>query len=158
MLLLLLRLGADRYALDVRQILEVIPVVKLKKIPHAPDWVAGMLSYRGRPTPVIDLCQLAQGYPARPALSSRIVLVSYPDGNGAARVLGLITEQATEVVRRDESQFRDGGIHLSEGPYLGRLISDSEGMIQEIEVEPLLPEAVKELLFGEREAVDATLA
>ena len=52
MLLLLLRLGTDRYALDARQVVEVIPVIKLKRIPPAPAYVAGMFNYRGKPVPV----------------------------------------------------------------------------------------------------------
>lgn len=158
MLLLLLRLGPDRYALDVRRVVEIIPVVGLKQIPRAPEWVAGVLGYRGRPTPVIDLSLLAEGHPAKPAMSTRIVLVSYPFAEGDTRVLGLIAEQATEIVRHDETRFRDAGIHLREGAFLGRVISDGDGMIQEIEVVPLLPDAVKEMLFAAHEPADAPLA
>ena len=64
MLFLLFELGQDRYALDVRQVAEVLPLVEFKRIPQAPPFVAGLLNYRGDPVPVIDLSQLTLSRPA----------------------------------------------------------------------------------------------
>jgi chemotaxis-related protein WspB len=55
MLLLLFEIGNGRYALEVNQIIEIVPLVKFKKIPHSPDYVAGLMNYRGKGLPVIDL-------------------------------------------------------------------------------------------------------
>ncbi len=146
MLLLLLRLGTDRYALDARQVVEVVPVVKLKRIPPAPPFVAGMFNYRGKLVPVIDLCQLVESRAARIVLSSRIIMVNYPV-SGENHLLGLLAENATEVVRREDVQFLNADFEMPGSPYLGRVIPDADGLIQEIEVEPLLPGDVKDLLF-----------
>lgn len=154
MLLLLLRLGTDRYALDARQVVEVIPVVKLKRIPPAPAYVAGMFNYRGKPVPVIDLCQLVEGRAARIVLSSRIIMVEYPMA-GESRLLGILAEDATEIVRRDDVQFMNADFDMPGSPYLGRVIPDDDGLIQEIEVEPLLPGEVRELLFHAPEYAEA---
>lgn len=147
MLLLMLRLGTDRYALDARHVTEVIPVVKLKRIPPAPVYVAGMFNYRGKPVPVIDLCRLVEGRTARVVLSSRIIMVNYPVAGGGAQLLGILAEDATEVVRRDDARFLDADFEMPGSPYLGRVITDTDGLIQEIKVETLLPGDVKELLF-----------
>ena len=55
MLLLTLKAGANRYAIDVARVIELVPRVELRAIPHAPPFLAGLLGYRGKVIPVIDL-------------------------------------------------------------------------------------------------------
>ena len=52
MLFLLFQIGQHRYALDSRRVAEVLPLVDIKEIPHAPAGVAGVFNYRGVPVPV----------------------------------------------------------------------------------------------------------
>jgi chemotaxis-related protein WspB len=146
-LFLLFQLGDDRYALDARQIVEVLPLLGIKRIPRAPAGVAGVCNYRGIPVPVIDLSELALGRPASQRLSTRIVLVSYRDAGDAPRLLGLIAEQATETLRREASDFRDAGVTAEDARYLGPVLPDARGMIQWIDAAKLLPEPVHAALF-----------
>ena len=44
MLFLLFRLGKDRYAIEARQVVEVLPMLAAKQIPHAPPAVRGAYS------------------------------------------------------------------------------------------------------------------
>ena len=67
--------------------------------------MAGLFNYRGAPVPVIDLSQLTLGRPAARRLSTRIVLVHYPDESGGTHLLGLIAERATQTVRHEPSDF-----------------------------------------------------
>ncbi len=147
MLFLLFQLGQDRYALDVGQVAEVLPLVSLKRIPQAPPAVAGVFDFRGEPVPVIDLSQTALGRPAQPRLSTRIILAHYPDGDGGKRLLGLMAEKVTETLRRDPADFVDAGVDNDATPYLGPVATDARGMIQWIEVDSLLTPAVRDLLF-----------
>ena len=59
MLHILFHIGPERYALDSREVAEVVPMVQFKEIPGAPDYVLGIFLYRGQPTPVLDLSRLA---------------------------------------------------------------------------------------------------
>ena len=43
MLYLLFQLDGDRYALNVAQIAEVLPLAATKSIPGAPAWVSGVI-------------------------------------------------------------------------------------------------------------------
>src|SRR6185503_19851205 len=101
MLFLYFQLGVDRYALDCSQVVEVVPLLGIKRIPQAPAAVAGVFNYRSKPVPVIDLSRLALGRPARPHMSARIIVVTYPGEDDTQHLLGLIAEKATETVRRD---------------------------------------------------------
>ena len=54
MLLLTFRAGESLYAVDARQVVEVLPRVGLRAIPHSPEYLVGLLSYRGQVVPVVD--------------------------------------------------------------------------------------------------------
>jgi chemotaxis-related protein WspB len=79
MLYLLFQVGSDQYALEAVRVVEVVPLLGLTKIPRAPKGVAGLFNYRGRPVPAVDLCELALNKPAEERLSTRIIIVNYPD-------------------------------------------------------------------------------
>ena len=49
MLYLLFQLDGDRYALNVAQIAEVLPLAATKSIPGTPAWVAGVIERHGAP-------------------------------------------------------------------------------------------------------------
>jgi chemotaxis-related protein WspB len=146
-LFLLFRLGKDRYALPATQVAEVLPMLEVKQIPLAPAAVRGAFDFRGRPVPLVDLSQMALGRPAAEQLSTRIVLVDYPDGRGGTRLLGLLAEQVTETLRLRPEEFRDTGVELSDAPWLGPVASDPGGLVQRIDVAQLLTPDVRALLF-----------
>lgn len=149
MLFLLFQLGKDRYALDAGKVAEVLPMVSIKHIPKAPLGVAGALNYRGAPVPVIDLSVLTLGRPAQMRLGTRIILVRYPDENGAQHLLGLIAEKATKTVRREPTDFIASGVTNGAAPYLGPVAADESGLVQCIDVPQLLPPSVRDVLFKE---------
>ena len=147
MLFLLFHLGAQRYALDVGQVAAVLPMVAIRPIPHAPPGVAGLINYHGAPLPVIDLSALTLGQPAPRRLDTRIVLVHYHQGVDAARLLGLIAERATETARLDCADFVPSGVTTPAAPHLGTVTAAAQGLVQRIEVNQLLPQALRDLLF-----------
>ena len=147
MLYLVFQLGADRYALDVNQIIEVLPLVDIRRIPQTPAGVAGVFDCRGTPVPVIDLSELVLGTPARRRLSTRIILARYQDDRGNARAIGLIAEQATDTLRRTPGDFVDPGISSRDAAYLGPVTRDARGLVQCIDVSQLLSAAVRDALF-----------
>lgn len=147
-LFLLFSIGEERYALQAREIAEVLPRLKLKVIPKAPAWVAGIFAHRGEIVPVIDISALSFGTPARERTSTRMVLVHYRhDEQHPAQLLGLILEQATETLRCPASQFKAYGLENRLSPYLGPVREDEQGLLQWIHVEELLSEPVRELLY-----------
>ena len=147
MLFLVFQLGEDRFAFNTAQVAEVLPLVGITEIPHAPDGVAGLLNYHGAPVPVIDLSALTMGRPAVRRLNTRIVLVHYPDERGTVRLLGLIAEKASETIRRDPGDFASSGVASTGTPYLGPVASDARGLLQWIDAETLLPTSVRDALF-----------
>jgi chemotaxis-related protein WspB len=147
MVFLLFQIGDDGYALEARRVVEVLPLVTLKSIPRAPAGVAGLFDFRGRPVPVIDLSALATDRPSRAWLSTRVVLVELVD-RGVTRLVGLVAERATQMLRCDPGAFADAGVRAAEAPWLGPVSNDGRGLVQRVEVDQLLSETVREALFG----------
>ena len=147
MLFLQFQLDQDRYLVDSSQVVEVLPLLSIKQIPQAPVGVAGAFNYRGKPVPVIDLSELALGRKARLQMSTRLIIVHYPDGKGTLHLLGLIAEKATEAVRLDPADFTDSGVTSDGASYLGPVATDPNGLVQWIAVTKLLPSAVRDALF-----------
>ena len=149
MLFLVIHLGADRYALDVTEIEEVLPVVQMAQVPGAPPEVAGIFNYRGAPVPAIDLSQLTLGRPARNCFSTRIVVVRLVDERGVVRLLGVIAERATKTVRLAADSFKDAAVSCANALHQGSVIMDAEGMIQRAHFERLLPPSVRSQFFAQ---------
>jgi chemotaxis-related protein WspB len=150
MLLLVFHLGSDRYAIDAEQVVEVLPIVNVKHIPHAFAGVPGVFDYHGASVPLIDLTELALGKPSRTWMSTRIVLVNYCVEPGQTHLLGLLAERATETLRRTEEDFTDSGVAVPDASYLGAVATDAVGIVQRIEIRNLLPDHVRNYLFLER--------
>jgi chemotaxis-related protein WspB len=146
MLFLLLQLDGDRYALNTRDIAELLPLVACRPIPGAPACVAGIIDYGGEPVPVIDLSELLARRPARRRLSTRIVLAKTGGGAADQRLLGLIAEHATEAVRRDPADFRPSVVAAAAPPQFGGVAFDAGGPVHLIDLRTLLPEPVRQAL------------
>jgi chemotaxis-related protein WspB len=75
MLLLTFRAAESPYAVDVARVVEVVPRIDLRRLPHAPAFLAGVFDYRGMVVPVIDLGILLGSEACPYRLSTRIILV-----------------------------------------------------------------------------------
>lgn len=149
MLLLVFRVHASRYAIETRQMVEILPLVTLQDVPGAPRGVAGIFNYRGTPVPVIDLSDLLIGEPSGRRLSTRLIVANYPLASGGTRLLGLIAEHATETLRRSPDDAVPSGIVNDAAPYLGPVLPEPDGLVQLIDVSALLPPPVQRMLFVE---------
>jgi chemotaxis-related protein WspB len=146
-LVLVIQIGGDRYAIDARRVREVVPAVALRPVPHAPSEVAGLATWRGQVTPVIDLVELLRGQPCPQRMSSRMVIVDYgvpPD----ARPLGLLAEQITDVERVDDKTIEEPGVTVPDAKYLGRVMRVHGVIVQLVEVKDLLSAELRTLLWS----------
>ena len=149
MLMLLFCVENDVYALDCEHIIEVIPRVKLKKIPHVPEYISGLLNFRGQPVPVIDICQMIQGRPSAFRLHTRIILLRYENHLGEARCLGMIAEKVTDSIDREKSDFIESGMKVKELPFIGGTLHLEEDVIQYFRVDELF-NSMQQILFDKK--------
>lgn len=145
MKVLVFSIGPDRYGMRLGAIVRVLPVVELKQLPLAPDFVAGLMDLHGEPVPVIDLSRLAGVIPEQVWFDSRIILVDYQAGDGALRQLGLLAEHVIGIEALDAAALADSGVEAA--PFLGQVAGGAAGMLQLVELDHVLSPDVRALLF-----------
>lgn len=143
MLCLLLNAGNDCYALDVRQVVEVLPAVALARLPAAPPHVVGLLNYHGVPAPVVDLCSLTLGRACQTRLSTRIVLLRDAPDSSAGSLLGLRAEAVTETLDLPAEALAAAGSRPRDSACLHRNALGHEQLIVAWQSERLLPETLR---------------
>lgn len=148
-LYLVIRLGADRYAIDSSLVEEVVSLVRLKALPGAPIGVAGIMNFHADAVPVIDLNLVALGTPTPPRIATRIVVVRHASdgGEGSSELLGLLVPQATETRRIEDEEFVDAGVATDGAAYLGPVLATPEGVIQRVSVGALLTKELRDALL-----------
>jgi chemotaxis-related protein WspB len=170
MLLLTFTAGSNRYAVDVVRVVEVVPRVELRALPHAPAFLAGLLAYRGMVVPVIDLGLLLGAQPCQERLSTRIILVNIAPGDHncqkqdqenapqtsgqrcsaqgqSVELLGLVAEHVSELTSAAPEQTVPLPLSLPQAPYLGAVVRPEEGIVQLIMVEKLRESVLREVFF-----------
>jgi chemotaxis-related protein WspB len=151
MLMLIFQVGDERYAIETTQIVEIVPMVILRKLHRVPDYIAGVFNYQGQIIPVLDLSYLINGSESRSFLSTRIILSQFAGQHGDRRILGLMAERVTQTVELAATDLIDAGYQTLDTPYLGKMAlsqaSNQTDMIQCIQIEKLLPLADQDNLF-----------
>jgi len=137
-LLLLFSAGGPLYAMESKDVVEVIPRVSLRPAVNLPSYVSGLFNYRGVVVPVIDLCFLIQGRPSGQNLSSRIIMVTAGDAKERDQYIGLLSEGVTDTISRPLNAFHDTGLSSGSKPYLGGMTLDERGMVQILHLKVLL--------------------
>lgn len=135
MLLLLFHVDEEIYAIESTQIIEVLPLVMLRKIHQVPNHVAGVFNYRSSIVPVIDLCILIKGESCRSRYSTRLIMAQYTTKHGDRAYVGLLAERVTETLEQPNPK---PSAQNDETSYLGEVIMHEKGMIQRLHWESLI--------------------
>ena len=149
MLLLLFRVAGNAYGVEARRVVEVVPRVELRAVPHAPAYLAGMFHYRGSIIPVIDMGLLMGSAACRTSLDTRIIVSDYPVANGARVLLALLAERVNELKDVPADREACPAMHMAEAPYLGPIVQADDILVQLILVEHVMPESLRRGLFAE---------
>jgi chemotaxis-related protein WspB len=125
----------------------VVPLVEWRSLPGVPGTVRGVFNYHGRLVPVLDMSLLAFNQAAGLKRDTRIAVVEYHTRDGGTRPLGLLLENATRLIRRDDSDFTDAPVQ-SDVAFAGRVTMHEGSMIQQIELRDLISDDVWDALDG----------
>jgi len=75
----ILRFAGARYAVDMASVAEVVPVPVMTRIPGGPAWLSGVVNWRGRVLPVVDLRPLVGASLSPLPTSARLVVLAEGD-------------------------------------------------------------------------------
>lgn len=147
MMYLQFQLDQQRYVMTTRNVVTLLPVVRIQAIPNMPEYILGVINYHGESVPVIDLARLILNRAANSYLSTRIVIVEIEINTGEKKLTGLMIEKATEVIKIQESEFKASSLTKDQAPYIRSTYADSSGIVHSISPEALLSPADRQLLF-----------
>lgn len=104
---LLCRWQEEAFAIDTSEVLELLRMVQITRLPSESGRIDGLLNYRGEVIPVMDCCRLFR----RPSVSydaDSLIAVMRHQGQGVA----VVAHELLELHEIEESQLR---VHDSTG-------------------------------------------
>ena len=109
------KVGDEEYVVDILRIREIIRPLPVTPVRRGPRFVEGVISLRGSVIPVVDMRRRFGLPPLESDSSKRRVIILVIDG----RVLGLIVDAVTEVVRVPKTSIRPapGFLDADRAPY-----------------------------------------
>ncbi len=108
--LVVFRMEKEEFACNINDVREVLKMIKVTPLPRSLDFVEGVINLRGDVIPVIDLRKRFGLAEAERTDESRIIIVEVED-----RMVGLIVDSVTEVIRLMEKQIQDAPSQVAGG-------------------------------------------
>lgn len=93
-------LAGRRYGLPVEQVVQIVEIVKISRLPVAPPFVLGLVNYRGQVIPLIDMRRRFK-LPLQPYTLRTPIVISNLDGSQ----VGLVVDKVSDVVELRPEQF-----------------------------------------------------
>jgi purine-binding chemotaxis protein CheW len=151
---LTLGLDGETFGIGIRNVREILDMRPISKLPHAPNFLLGMIDVRGSSYPIVDL-RIKLDLPAVPATeATRIIILDVPMGNRFVGV-GFVADCVFEVTGIDESQIEPpptvGGRWKSD--YLAGIGKKGDGFVIIFDLAKLMTSS--QLAEGEAPATSA---
>lgn len=101
---LTLGLAGETFGISIRNVREILDMRPISRLPHAPDFLLGMIDVRGSGYPIVDL-RTKLHLPNVPATeATRIIILDVPM-DGRLVGVGFVADCVFEVTDIDESQI-----------------------------------------------------
>jgi purine-binding chemotaxis protein CheW len=105
--------GANRYAIDIMRIKEIIQPLPVVRVPRAPRFIEGVIELRGAILPVVDMRKRFELEPTPLGRLSKYVIVaiegldrSGPVDKGGRWIVGLVVDGVEDVIRVAREEIR----------------------------------------------------
>lgn len=89
---IMFRVGAERFALPINQVIEVVRLPQIVELAKAPEAVVGVINFRSHIVPIFDLNIILGFTPVPYVLTTPILILRQ-----AGQILGLVVEEVLEV-------------------------------------------------------------
>ena len=89
-------LGEEYFAINVTQVLNLLQLVQITKVPTAPDYMKGVINLRGTVLPIIDI-RIKFGMPPIEYKRDTVILVLNVEIDGETVNAGILVDAVKEV-------------------------------------------------------------
>ncbi len=155
MLCLSFNIDEDIFGISVKNIIEIIPLVKIKKVPHSPESLIGLINYRGDIIPLFDISEIIKSRKSKYLLSTRIIILNNDINDSKLKYVAFLAEQVTETVEYIKENLRDPGISIANADYLGKLLMINNKSIQLINISKLINSEIINFIKKEIESFES---
>jgi purine-binding chemotaxis protein CheW len=136
--LVVFKLDKEEYGLSILQVQEIKRVTEITRVPHAPDYIKGVLNLRGSIVPVIDLKKRlnlqSQDYQEYTD-DTRIIFVRVEE-----ITVGIIVDAVSEVaaIEQNTIESTDDVLGTNEGSFLSGIGKSGERLLILLDTEMIL--------------------
>jgi len=102
---LMLGLAGEVFAVDARQVREILDPAPVTRVPGAKPYVAGVMNVRGKVIPLADL-RVRFGMPPAPITADSRFVVLEIELDGDPTTIGIVADKVYEVTELDASTLQ----------------------------------------------------
>lgn len=143
MTLLVFSLAGKEYAIEIKNVSQVIRMKEIIPVPQAPVFVEGVISWHQKVTPLINLRTKLSLSPSDKQQLTRIILCKINQD-----AIGMIVDEVTDVLKADAAAIEPPDQILQEVPYLSGVAKLGKRIILIMDVEKLFSQEDKSGLQG----------
>jgi purine-binding chemotaxis protein CheW len=101
-----IKLNDELFAINVNKVLEVLQKQQITKVPNVPDFIKGVINFRGEIVPVIEARQKFK-MPSRANDQKNVIIVLDLEVNSKNILLGVIVDGVKDVLELTEDIIKD---------------------------------------------------
>lgn len=130
------RVSGQDFCIDIMSVREIRGWTETTVLPHAQDYVKGVINLRGAVVPVIDLSSRLGLGPTEPG-PRHVIIITMIEG----RTVGLLADVVSDILSVADAALQPVPDIASESAraYVSGVITTDQGMLRKIELVRLLP-------------------
>ncbi|MBU5675619.1 chemotaxis protein CheW [Alkaliphilus sp. MSJ-5] len=134
------KLENEEYAVDIMNVKEISEYMECTKVPNSPNFIKGIINYRGNVVPVINLREKFDMLSASITPNTRIIIFGLND-----KQVGLLVDDASQVLTIDDTKIEDAPniIMGSDDKFISGIGKIENRMVIILDLENLLSEEEK---------------
>lgn len=130
------KLDKEIFAVSVYKVLEVLQMQKVTLVPKAPDYIKGVINFRGEILPVIET-RTKFNMPERQESEKYVIIVLDLKVNNQKIILGAIADGVRDVLEINEEDIKDvpemGSNYNTE--FLSGMLKKDDGFIMILDID-----------------------
>lgn len=93
-------LDKEEFGIDIMNVKEIIPYQESTQIPNSPDFIEGVINYRGNVIPIVNLRRRFKLKADEITKDTRIIVINLDE-----KEIGFIVDEASQTLRLNEEQI-----------------------------------------------------
>ncbi|MDD3626913.1 MAG: chemotaxis protein CheW [bacterium] len=138
---LLLYIADHNFAIKITNVVEIIKMVKITTTPKSPEFVKGIINFRGVVIPVIGLAELFSMEYKNDILNRAIIIVSNNN-----ELSGLIVDDVSDIRIVDASNIDKPSKHIPFSNFLLGILREEDDLIFILDLKKIISFEEKEII------------